>query len=180
MRFPLVAAQVEADEVPATIHGKPVRVDRVWRQVRDGLDRDRLLPADDKRRRDLAKRLDKPLDRNGWRMFAAGCAWTVENGKATQRRNAEIQLVEAVARWTADVARRCASFRQPACRLCSSATDGGALSRAYLVDLASGAERRALAWALRDDGDRPLPAARCREAAAALTSVTPASIEAAP
>ncbi len=24
--FPLVAAQVEADEVPATIHGKPVRV----------------------------------------------------------------------------------------------------------------------------------------------------------
>ena len=30
----------------------------------------------------------------------------------------------------------------------------------------------------RDDGDRPLPAARCREAAAALTSVTPASIEA--
>ena len=102
--FPLVAAQVEADEVPATIHGKPVRVDRVWRQVRDGLDRDRLLPADDKRRRDLAKRLDKPLDRNGWRMFAAGCAWTVEHGKATQRRNAEIQLVEAVARWTADVA----------------------------------------------------------------------------
>ena len=102
--FPLVAAQVEADEVPATIHGKPVRVDRVWRQVRDGLDRDRLLPADDKRRRDLAKRLDKPLDRNGWRMFAAGCAHTIEHGKATQRRNAEIQLVEAVARWTADVA----------------------------------------------------------------------------
>ena len=64
--------------------------------------------------------------------------------------------------------------------LLRAAADGGALSRAYLVDLASGAERRALAWALRDDGDRPLPAARCREAAAALTSVTPASIEAAP
>ena len=77
---------------------------RVWRQARNGLDRDRLLPADDKRRRDLAKRLDKPLDRNGWRMFAAGCAHTIEHGKATQRRNAEIQLVEAVARWTADVA----------------------------------------------------------------------------
>ena len=77
---------------------------RVWRQARNGLDRDRLLPADDKRRRDLAKRLDTPLDRNGWRMFAAGCAWTVENGKAPQRRNAEIQLVETVARWTADVA----------------------------------------------------------------------------
>ena len=26
----------------------------VWRQVRNGLDRERLLPADDKRRRDLA------------------------------------------------------------------------------------------------------------------------------
>ena len=64
--------------------------------------------------------------------------------------------------------------------LLRAAADGGALSRAYLVDLASGAERRALAWALRDDGDRPLPAARCREAAAALATVTPASIEAAP
>ena len=62
--------------------------------------------------------------------------------------------------------------------LLRAAADGGALSRAYLVDLASGAERRALAWALRDDGDRPLPAARCREAAAALASVTAASIEA--
>ena len=62
--------------------------------------------------------------------------------------------------------------------LLRAAADGGALSRAYLVDLASGAERRALAWALRDDGDRPLPAARCREAAAELASVTLASIEA--
>ena len=88
---------------PADAGAEPLAC-RVWRQARNGLDRDRLLPADDKRRRDLAKRLDKPLDRNGWRMFAAGCAWTVENGKAPQRRNAEIQLVETVARWTADVA----------------------------------------------------------------------------
>ena len=89
---------------PAALADGAALADRVWRQVRDGLARDRLLPADDKRRRDLAKRLDKPLDRNGWRMFAAGCAHTIEHGKATQRRNAEIQLVEAVARWTADVA----------------------------------------------------------------------------
>ena len=82
--------------------GEPL-VDRVWRQVRDGLDRARLLPADDKRRRDLAKRLDKPMDRNGWRMFVAGCAHTIEHGKASQRRNAEIQLVDTVARWTGDV-----------------------------------------------------------------------------
>ena len=37
-------------------------------------------------------------------MFAAGCARTIEHGKASQRRNAEIQLVQTVARWTADVA----------------------------------------------------------------------------
>ena len=65
--------------------------DRVWRQVRDGgIDRDRLLPSLDKRRRDLTKRMDKPMDRNGWRMFAAGCAYTIEHGKggpAAQRRD---------------------------------------------------------------------------------------------
>ena len=94
------AAQVPADLADG---GEPL-VDRVWRQVSDGLDRARLLPADDKRRRDLAKRLDKPMDRNGWRMFVAGCAHTIEHGKASQRRNAEIQLVETVARWSADVA----------------------------------------------------------------------------
>ena len=100
MSAPETAAAPPADLADG---GEPL-VDRVWRQVRDGLDRARLLPADDKRRRDLAKRLDKPMDRNGWRMFAAGCAHTIEHGKASQRRNAEIQLVETVARWTADVA----------------------------------------------------------------------------
>ena len=101
-----VVASVEPapEPPPAALADGATLADRVWRQARNGLDRDRLLPADDKRRRDLAKRLDKPLDRNGWRMFAAGCAWTVENGKAPQRRNAEIQLVETVARWAADVA----------------------------------------------------------------------------
>lgn len=79
-------------------------VDRVWRQVRDGLDRERLLPADDKRRRDLAKRLDKPPDSNGWATYVAGLAHTIGTGKARNRRNAEIALVEAVTKWTADVA----------------------------------------------------------------------------
>ena len=46
---------------------------------------------------------------NPWTATGGGCSlpaalWTIEHGKATQRRNAEIQLVEAVARWTADVA----------------------------------------------------------------------------
>ena len=79
-------------------------VDRVWRQVRDGVDRERLLPAEDKRRRDLAKRLDKPPDSNGWAMYVAGLAHTIDTGKARNRRNAEIALVEAVSRWTAEVA----------------------------------------------------------------------------
>lgn len=83
--------------------GEPL-VDRVWRQVRDGLDRERLLPADDKRRRDLAKRLDKPPASNGWATYVAGLAHTIGTGKARNRRNAEIALVEAISRWTADVA----------------------------------------------------------------------------
>ena len=102
--------------VPVAVVEVELLADRVWRQVRDGIDADRLLPADDKRRRDLVKRLDKPMDRNGWRMFVAGCAHTIENGKAAQRRNAEIQLVEAVTRWTADVT-ELVPDRLPALRL---------------------------------------------------------------
>ena len=60
--------------------------------------------------------------------------------------------------------------------LLRAAADGGAPSRAYLSDRLTGAERRALRWALRDDGDRPLSAERCREAAAALATLTPAGI----
>ena len=55
--------------------------------------------------------------------------------------------------------------------LLRAAADGGTLSRAALVDLVTGAERRALRWALRDDGDRPLSPERCREVARALASL---------
>ena len=54
--------------------------------------------------------------------------------------------------------------------LLRAAADGGALSRAYLLGTVNGPERRALAWALRDDGDRPLSAERCREAAGELAA----------
>ena len=64
--------------------------------------------------------------------------------------------------------------------LLRAAGDGGAPSRAYLFGTVSGPERRALAWALRDDGDRPLSAKRCREAAAELAGLTPTDIETAP
>ena len=56
------------------------------------LDRERLLPADDKRRRDLAKRLDKPPDSNGGATYIAGLAHTIGTGKAQNRRNAEIAV----------------------------------------------------------------------------------------
>ena len=81
---------------------KPL-VDRVWRQVRAGLDRKRLLPAADERRRELAKRLDKPPGSNGWARYVSGLAHTIGTGKGRDRCNAEITLVEAVTKWTADV-----------------------------------------------------------------------------
>ena len=65
----------------------------------------------------------------------------------------------------------------PGAGLLAAARDGGAPSRAYLADRLTGAERRALRWALRDDGDRPLSAERCREAADELATMTPNSTE---
>ena len=92
---PAATAAASADEEPL--------VDRVWRQVRDGLDRDRLLPAEEKRLRDLAKRLDRPPESNGWATFVAGQAHTISTGKARNRRNAEVALIQAISRWVADV-----------------------------------------------------------------------------
>ena len=80
--------------------GRRAMVERVWRQVRNGLDRERLLPADDKRRRDLASAwTSRPITKR-----MGGHAHSIGTGKARNRRNAEIALVEAVSRWTADVA----------------------------------------------------------------------------
>ena len=52
--------------------------------------------------------------------------------------------------------------------LLRAADAGGALSRAALLDSVTGAERRALAWALRDVGDAPLSPERCEQAAREL------------
>ena len=71
----------------------------IWRQACEGLDVERLLPSREKRARDLAKKLDRPLDRNGWRIFVSGQAYAMKHGKARQQRNAEVMLVETVARW---------------------------------------------------------------------------------
>ena len=72
---------------------------RVRRQVIEGLDGERLLPSREKRKRSLFKRLEREMDRNGWRMFVSGCAHTMANGKAPQQRNAEASLIETVTRW---------------------------------------------------------------------------------
>ena len=77
--------------------------DSIWRQVCEGLDEERLLPSREKRARDLAKKLDRPLEKNGWRVFVSGQAYAMQNGKARQQRNAEVMLVETVARWRAQV-----------------------------------------------------------------------------
>lgn len=52
--------------------------------------------------------------------------------------------------------------------LLRAADAGGALSRSALLDSVTGAERRALAWALRDVGDAPLSPERCEQAAREL------------
>ena len=80
-----------------TIDGEDLAV-RIWRQVEHGVDVD-LLPTREKRAKDLAKKLDRELDHNGWRMFVSGCVYTMANGKGLQRRNAEVMLVETVRRW---------------------------------------------------------------------------------
>ena len=89
--------------------------DRLWRQVRDGIDTDRLLPSFDKRRKLLLKQLDRPLNANGWARFVGAQAHAIANGKAPARRNAERMLVETVARWLADVT-ELAPERLPALR----------------------------------------------------------------
>ena len=90
---------------PLKIAAEPL-ADRVLRQVRTGrLDEARLLPAADKRERDVRKKLDRLALRQGWHVFLAGQAHAVETGKAPARRNAEVMAVEQVTRWRAEVSR---------------------------------------------------------------------------
>ena len=78
----------------------------VLRQVRSGkLDEARLLPSDEKRARDVGKKLDRLATRLGWYTFMAGQAYAVATGKAPAKRNAEIMAVEQAARWRAEVSR---------------------------------------------------------------------------
>ena len=79
---------------------------RLFRQIAHGLDENRLMPAEDTRRRQVNKTLDKLAAHKGWYVFAAAAAHTIaESSEARRRRNAEIQLVTEAARWTRDVER---------------------------------------------------------------------------
>lgn len=73
--------------------------DRVWHQVRHGIDKERLLPSLDKQRRDLEKKLDRELDRNGWRIFVSAQVHAMKTAKAPGRRRAEVMLIESIQRW---------------------------------------------------------------------------------
>ncbi|MDE0027597.1 MAG: hypothetical protein OXP69_24550 [Spirochaetaceae bacterium] len=100
---------------PATATTAEPLADRLWRQVEHGIDRDRLLPSVEKRRRQLLKQLDKPLNQNGWARLVGGQAHAIVNGKAQSQRNAERTLIETMARWLADVS-ELAPERLPALR----------------------------------------------------------------
>ncbi|MDE2806555.1 MAG: hypothetical protein OXN18_15545 [Gemmatimonadota bacterium] len=80
---------------------------RLWRQVEHGIDEDRLLPTRHKRGRAVEKKLARPLDVNGWRIFVSGQAHAIANAKAKQRKNAEAMLVRTVRRWVDDVVDLC-------------------------------------------------------------------------
>ena len=79
---------------------------RVLRQVVSGtLDEARLLPASDKRERDVRKALAKLAEHKSWYVFAAGQAYAMVHSKGPGQRNAEITLVREVTRWRGDVER---------------------------------------------------------------------------
>ena len=51
----------------------------------------------------MGKKLNRDLEKNGWLAFVSGQAHAVRNVNAKQHRNAEVMLVETVARWRAQV-----------------------------------------------------------------------------
>ena len=92
--------------VPAEPSLEEPLAQRVLRQARSGqLDEDRLLPGQDKRERDLAKKLDKLAAQAGWYTFVSAQAHAITTGKAPARRNAEIMVVQEVMRWRREVER---------------------------------------------------------------------------
>lgn len=63
------------------------------------------MPGQDKRERDLTKKLDKLAAQAGWYTFVSAQAHAIATGKAPARRNAEIMVVQEVTRWRREVER---------------------------------------------------------------------------
>ena len=100
------AMSSEPAGVPAPPSPEEPLAQRVLRQARTGqLDEDRLLPGQDKRERDLMKKLDKLAAQSGWHTFVSAQAHAIATGKAPARRNAEIMVVQEVTRWRREVER---------------------------------------------------------------------------
>ena len=92
--------------VPASPSLEEPLAQRVLRQARSGqLDEDRLLPGQDKRERDLTKKLEKLAAQAGWYTFVSAQAHAIATGKAPARRNAEIMVVQEITRWRREVER---------------------------------------------------------------------------
>ena len=92
--------------VPAAPSLEEPLAQRVLRQAHSGqLDEDRLLPGQDKRERDLTKKLDKLAAQAGWYTFVSAQAHAIATGKAPARRNAEIMAVQEITRWRREVER---------------------------------------------------------------------------
>ena len=92
--------------VPASPSLEEPLAQRVLHQARSGqLDEDRLLPGQDKRERDLTKKLDKLAAQAGWYTFVSAQAHAIATGKAPARRNAEIMVVQEITRWRREVER---------------------------------------------------------------------------
>ena len=80
------AMSSEPAGVPAPPSPEEPLAQRVLRQARTGqLDEDRLLPGQDKRERDLTKKLDKLAAQAGWYTFVSAQAHAIATGKAGPR-----------------------------------------------------------------------------------------------
>ena len=103
---PVKVRQAEEEEPMHELKRRPTKdgmATRILCQIVRGLDRAHLLPSLEKRRRALAEKLDREMERNGWRIFVSGSAHTMPHGKAPAKCNAEIMLVAPVQRWYDDV-----------------------------------------------------------------------------
>ena len=57
------------------------------------------MPSREHRAKSLARKLDRELDKNRWRMFVSACAYTMANGNGPQCRYAEVMLIGTIRRW---------------------------------------------------------------------------------